>query len=92
MEENNKFINKNEVKDNNMNKPEIKKKEFSILKTIEPEEKENKVKFICKKRQYFKVENKSKRKKNFQKKKLKMKENGQKKNIINFLKELPDME
>ena len=71
MEENNKFINKNEVKDNNMNKPEIKKIEFSILKTIEPEEKENKVKFICKKRQYIKVENKNKTKKKFFKKEFK---------------------
>ena len=92
MEENNKFINKNEVKDNNMNKPEIKKIKFSNLKTIEPEEKENKVKFICKKRNILKLKIKIKQKKNFLKKNLKMKEDGQKKKIINFLKELPDME
>ena len=92
MEENNKFINKNEFKDNNVKKPKIKKIFFSTLKIIQPKERENKIKFICKKRQYFKVENKSKIKKNFPQKESKMKENGQKKKIINFWKELPYME
>ena len=57
MEENNEFINKNEDLSNNMTKHENKNKYFSCLENIQPKQKENKVKFICKKREYFKVEN-----------------------------------